>query len=70
MVFLCAALTHGQSQHSVLATGQWHKIEIEKTGVYKIDRALLSEMGIDPTKIDPKKIKIYGNEGGMLPQKN
>lgn len=27
-------------------------------------------MGFDPSKVDPRKIKIYGNEGGMLPQAN
>lgn len=27
-------------------------------------------MGLDPSAIDPRKIKIYGNEGGMLPQAN
>lgn len=27
-------------------------------------------MGIDPEKIDPRKLKIYGNGGGMLPQPN
>ncbi len=27
-------------------------------------------MGIDPSKVDPKKIKIYGQGGGMLPQSN
>ncbi len=67
---ICSAFAPSWSQNSVLASGQWHKIEIEKTGVYKIDYSLLSGMGIDPAKIDPAKIKIMGNAGGMLPQKN
>ncbi len=43
---------------------------IEKNGVYKIDRSLFKKMGFDPSDVDPRKIKIYGNEGGMLPQAN
>ncbi len=27
-------------------------------------------MGFDPSKTDPRKIRLYGNEGGMLPQSN
>ncbi|HEY3430797.1 MAG TPA: type IX secretion system sortase PorU, partial [Cyclobacteriaceae bacterium] len=59
-----------QSQNSILQSGAWYKLAVEKNGVYKIDRSLLSRMGFDPAKTDPRKIKIYGNEGGMLPQAN
>lgn len=69
-VLLSAAPAFSQAQNSVLHSGVWHKIEIEKTGVHKIDYSLLSGMGIDPSKIDPRKLKIFGNEGGMLPQRN
>jgi hypothetical protein len=55
---------------SALATGNWYKISVEKDGVYKISHSLLQKMGIDPGKTDPRKIKIYGNPGGMLPQPN
>ena len=37
-------------QSSVSNEGQWHKLEIEKAGVYKIDYSFLTGMGIDPTK--------------------
>src|SRR5688572_28210540 len=43
---------------------------IEKEGLYKINFELLKKMSIDPAKIDPRNIRIYGNEGGMLPQAN
>jgi hypothetical protein len=58
------------SQNSVLSSGKWYKMAIEKDGVYKIDAALFKKMGFDLAKTDPRKIKIYGNEGGMLPQAN
>jgi hypothetical protein len=53
---------------SVLATGNWYKMSITQSGIYKIDYALLKSMGINPDIIEPKNIKIYGNGGGMLAQ--
>lgn len=55
---------------SVLATGKWYKVAIQKNGVYKISYKNFKKMGFDVSKTDPRKIKIYGNEGGMLPQPN
>ncbi len=56
--------------HSVLAAGDWHKIPVTATGVYKIDYKYLKNAGINPSSIDPRNIKLYGNGGGMLPQAN
>ena len=56
--------------HSVLATGDWYKLQISETGIYKIDYNYLTSIGINPDNINPKNIKIYGNGGGMLPQLN
>lgn len=56
--------------NSVLAEGEWYKLSVSQDGVYKIDRNFLSSMGIDPSTIDPRNIKIFGNGGGMLPQSN
>ncbi len=59
------------SQHnSVLSTGEWYKLAIPKSGIYKIDRDFLSDLGIDPLSIDPRNLSIYGYGGGMLPQAN
>lgn len=55
---------------SVLATGSWYKVAVEKNGVYKISSKAFKKMGFDLSKTDPRKIKIYGNKGGMLPQPN
>lgn len=59
----------GQAQ-SVLASGEWHKFAVTSNGVYKISYDLLRKTGIDPSRIDPKRIRIFGNKGGMLPQLN
>ncbi len=56
--------------NSVLATGTWYKIGITKTGFHKIDKSFLSSLGINVNGLDPKKIKLYGNGGRMLPEQN
>ena len=56
--------------NSVLATGNWHQFYIEKSGVYKITKTFLQQLGLDVNTIDPRKIKIYGNGGRMLPLSN
>ncbi len=58
------------TNNSVLATGNWYKIAIAKTGVYKLDKTFLAAMGIDITTLNPKNIRIYGNGGKMTPEKN
>lgn len=45
------------------------KIPISQTGMYKLDKAYLDELGISTSDIDPRTIKIYGNGGGMLEEK-
>lgn len=54
-------------ENSVLAIGAWYKFYVEKSGVYKIDKSFLSALGMNPSAIDPRKIKIYGQGGRMLP---
>ncbi len=59
------------SQTSVLSSGNIYKIEIKETGIYKLDYDFLSKLdGFNINDINPKKIAIYGNGGGMLPQIN
>ncbi|MFZ1558661.1 MAG: type IX secretion system sortase PorU [Saprospiraceae bacterium] len=56
---------------SVLSSGDIYKISVEKSGVYKIDRTFLEmKLGIDVSKINPKKIKVYGTRGGRVPEAN
>ena len=56
--------------NSVLSSGDWYRFYIEKSGVYKISKSFLQSLGFDAGKNDPKKIKIYGNGGRMLPLSN
>lgn len=56
--------------NSVLATGNWFQFYIEKSGVYKLSKSFLQQLGLDVSAVDPRKIKIYGNGGRMLPLSN
>ena len=58
------------NNNSVLASGNWYKIGIAKTGIYKLDKTFLKNIGIDVSSINPKDIRIYGNGGHMLPEAN
>jgi hypothetical protein len=58
------------AENSVLKTGNWFKLKIDNTGLYKITYSDLQDYGIDPSSIDPKNIRIYGNGDGMQPENN
>lgn len=71
VVLLYASAEAGLCQvHSVLRTGAWFKIPVSQNGVYKISYDYLKALGVDPSTVDPRKIRIFGNGGGMLPQPN
>ena len=55
--------------NSVLATGNWHRFYVEKSGVYRISKTFLQSLGFN-VNVDPRNIKIYGNGGRMLPLNN
>ncbi len=55
---------------SVLSTGEWFKIGLTEDGVYQINFDFLVSLGINPAAIDPRNIRIFGNGGYLLPQKN
>lgn len=56
--------------NSVLAQGQWFKFKVEKTGIHKIDKSFLNQLGINADGINPQNIKIYGDGGKSLPLLN
>jgi hypothetical protein len=62
--------TAGVILNSVLATGDWYQFYVEKSGVYKISKSFLQQLGLDVSAVDPRKVKIYGNGGKMLPLLN
>ena len=56
--------------NSILSSGNWYRFYVEKSGAYRITRSFLSELGIRPENVNPKKIKIYGSGGRMAPLNN
>ena len=70
VLFVCCLAVSARAQESVLRTGDWLKFSIEKSGVYKISFDNLRRAGIDPAKVNPQNVRIYGQGGGMLPQAN
>ena len=58
-------------QNSILSEGQWFKLGIIESGVYRVDRSFFSSNNINPDNIDPNKIQIFGSGyNGYLPQLN
>ncbi|RZJ74897.1 MAG: type IX secretion system sortase PorU [Flavobacterium sp.] len=55
--------------NSVLNSGEWHRFYVEKSGVYKISRSFLQQLGVNVNS-DPRNMKIFGNGGRMVPLLN
>jgi hypothetical protein len=70
LIFMISVPMLGQVSNSVLSTGSWFKFSVDTTGVFRIDRNLLQQIGISPDNIDPRKLHIYGNGGNLLPEFN
>jgi len=58
--------------NSVLSSGDVYKFGVSQTGVYKLDyNYLKNDLGISNIdNIDPRNIRLYGNGGAMLPERN
>jgi len=68
--FYFASISSCVAQASVLNSGNWYKFSVTQDGVVKIDYTLLRTAGINPDQLDPRNIKIYTGQYGMLPQPN
>lgn len=66
------ALPRGQgfAGHSVLSTSTWYKVGITTSGLYKLDRRALQQLGLPVDQLDPRQLQLFGNGGAMLPQLN
>ena len=56
--------------NSVLSSGNWYKLGVTQNGVYKINKTFLVALGLNPSNIDPRNIRVYGNGGKLMPEKN
>ncbi len=66
-------LKSSSTYNSVMSSGDWYRIEIKDNGmgssegIYKITKSFLEGAGINLDNVDPKKIKMFGNGGDILP---
>lgn len=56
--------------NSVLGEGEWRKFYVDTTGVFRLSKSFLSNLGINTNSIDPRTIKIFGQGGKSLPLLN
>lgn len=54
------------SVSSPLSSGQWVKVKLQRSGIYKISGSDLKSYGFSSVS----SVRIFGDDGGMLPLKN
>ena len=64
------ALNYMSSSSSSLKSGLWYRFAVDTTGVHKINKNFLNNLGVNTATINPKNIKIYGHGGKSLPLLN
>ena len=62
--------TRTYARTSVLSQGDWFKIGVPNNGIYKLDKATLSKLGLNTQGLDPSRLRLFGNAMGTLPQAN
>ncbi|MBC8755686.1 type IX secretion system sortase PorU [Kordia sp. YSTF-M3] len=55
---------------SVLASGNFYKFSVEESGIHRLSADFLNQIGLNTGNINPRKLKIYGNGGRMIPHLN
>ncbi|HTY37500.1 MAG TPA: type IX secretion system sortase PorU [Bacteroidota bacterium] len=63
------AKTANLAGDSPLAQGDWYRMEVGESGIYKIDQSFLTKAGISLSSIgNINSIRIFGNGGRELPE--
>lgn len=65
LVLLLVQLTGIEAQ-SVFSKGFWYQLRVTASGVYRITAADLRAMGISTNSVDPRTIRLFGHQDGML----
>ncbi len=68
--FLLILIQFSALGQSVFSNGEWYKVGITESGIYKLDYSFLVNRLDIPSSIDPRTLRVYGIAGGMLPQEN
>ena len=56
--------------NSILANGDFYRFYVEKSGVYKLSKDFLRQLGFNTDGVNPRRIGVYGNGGRMIPLPN
>ena len=62
--------TNPYPSNSILSTGNWYKIAINTTGIYRITADDMAEKSINISGLAISQLGIYGNGGGALSENN
>lgn len=55
---------------SVLSEGELYRVDVAQDGIYKLDGAFWSAIGVDPESVAPESVTVFGNGGHALPMAN
>ncbi|OIN60470.1 type IX secretion system sortase PorU [Arsenicibacter rosenii] len=67
LLLLWSGLMQAQT---VLKSGDWIKIGVTTTGVYRLTTDMLTKASPALATADPRRLRLYGNGGAVLPQAN
>jgi hypothetical protein len=72
---LCLSVGNASAQrsyksNSVLSSGFWGKMAVKQAGIYKVDIAFLTALGLNVSGISSNTIRLFGNGGNMLSETN
>jgi hypothetical protein len=76
LIFLIAAfpqLTLAQrtyQSHSVLSSGNWYRVSVANSGVYRVDLSFLNNLGVNTSNLASNSIRLFGNGGQPLAEAN
>ncbi len=70
VLYLLLSGTMAFAQPALLSQGDWIKISVSRSGVYKLDKAFFEKHAPAFARADPDRIRIYGGHASALPQLN
>jgi len=68
--FVAARSASAAIVDSRLSDGRLFRLPVTTDGIMKVDRAVLTGLGLNPDTIDPAQVRILGNGGRPLPALN
>ena len=63
------SVSRSTTTSSVLSSGNWYKVGITSSGVFKLSKSFLASLGLN-TSGNPRNIRLFGNGGAQLPERN